>query len=681
MCKVKQVFIYDNSNDESDLHEQNVAKFFEQSVDKNTKLFKTNAENLFDIYLNNLPEEARQYYNCNACKNFINRYGGIVRIDEKGNKHSVVWNLDTTPEFFKKSVKAILEEIEKSKVVGMLIPEERRLGFDRTGKWTHLHVFVPKEMIHNDIIKTAYQVEAEKIEEFKMLNRALQEFELTTVKQAVSLLKSDVLYRGDKVFNMALWFEYLKENLSKIKKSEQKRNYIWLSVANAPKGYTHIKNTVLGSLLEDISSGMSIQFVISRFNEKMNPSNYQRSKSLPSAKEILEAERVVQELGIGKSLQRRYAKLEEVNNLLWKKSDVNDTKNINNGGVFSHLLLSENISKSKDTIPNKKMTWEKFSRTVLPVAESIEVLVDDSSRLMALITAEEEDAPNILKWDNPFSWYYNGGGIDAEIKRRVETEGGKYEGNEIRCSLIWEGYTDLDLHCYTPKGEHIYFRNKNESYGDGYLDLDMNGLDKESNTPVENMRWVKHASNGKYKFFVHNYRERSNLEGTPFKVELEVNGQIYAYEGKPLKEDDEITVFEFEYEKGQKPRFISQNHSKLTNWSVNLGSFVKVNAITMSPNLWGEKPVESSGHHIFFLLDGVKDESHGMGKGFLNEMLKDELKPIRKTLELFTDNTPINGYDEATAFGVGYSKDMDWNLTLRVTTRDFVQNIVIDRFD
>lgn len=275
MCKVKQVFIYDNSNDESDLHKQNVAKFFEQSVDKNTKLFRTDAENLFDIYLSNIPEEARQYYNCSACKNFINRYGGIVRIDEKGNKHSVIWNLDTTPEFFKKSVKAILEKIEKSKVVGMFIPEEKRLGFDRTGKWTHLHVFIPKEMIHNDTTKTAYQIEAEKIEEFKMLNRALQEFELTTVKQAISLLNSNVLYCVDEVFNMALWFEFLKENLSKIKELEQKRNYIWLSVANAPKGYTYIKNTVLGSLFEDILSEMSIHLVISRFNEKMISNNYQ----------------------------------------------------------------------------------------------------------------------------------------------------------------------------------------------------------------------------------------------------------------------------------------------------------------------------------------------------------------------------------------------------------------------
>ena len=53
----------------------------------------------------------------------------------------------------------------------------------------------------------------------------------------------------------------------------------------------------------------------------------------------------------------------------------------------------------------------------------------------------------------------------------------------------------------------------------------------------------------------------------------------------------------------------------------------------------------------------------------------------RKTLEAYTASTPIEGEDEASACGVGYSKDKEWNLIVKVTTGNIVKMIKIDRFD
>ena len=64
------------------------------------------------------------------------------------------------------------------------------------------------------------------------------------------------------------------------------------------------------------------------------------------------------------------------------------------------------------------MTWEKFSRTVLPGAESIEAYVSGSMNFIALTTAVHEDAHPVLKWDrederNPVAWYVYHNGSPA----------------------------------------------------------------------------------------------------------------------------------------------------------------------------------------------------------------------------------------------------------------------------
>ncbi len=97
--------------------------------------------------------------------------------------------------------------------------------------------------------------------------------------------------------------------------------------------------------------------------------------------------------------------------------------------------------------------------------------------------------------------------IDAEIKQRVEAAGGRYEGVDIRASLLWNNTNDLDLHVIAPSGEHIYYAHKRSACG-GWLDVDMN-VRGETTKPVENVQWTRgSAPAGRYKVFVQNYRSR-----------------------------------------------------------------------------------------------------------------------------------------------------------------------------
>lgn len=144
--------------------------------------------------------------------------------------------------------------------------------------------------------------------------------------------------------------------------------------------------------------------------------------------------------------------------------------------------------------------------------------------------------------------------IDTEIQRRLEKAGGRFKDVDIRVSLIWQSRDDLDLHCMTPHGEHIYYGAKRASCR-GELDVDRN-VSGEDPKPVENIRWAKKdAQGGSYKFWVELYGYHE-LHGraVPFKVEIDVDGEITSFEGaiKPnaIGQRGAVTVAEFNFAPG-----------------------------------------------------------------------------------------------------------------------------------
>ena len=142
--------------------------------------------------------------------------------------------------------------------------------------------------------------------------------------------------------------------------------------------------------------------------------------------------------------------------------------------------------------------------------------------------------------------------IDAEIRKRVLAAGGQHDDVDIRVSLIWDNRNDLDLHITTPGGEHIFYGHKNSACG-GVLDVDRN-VGGETITPVENVRWSKGTGpTGDFKVVVRNYGFHEPGQGaTPFRVEMEVGGELYYFEGEMpagksgSKNDIHVKTFRFE---------------------------------------------------------------------------------------------------------------------------------------
>lgn len=157
----------------------------------------------------------------------------------------------------------------------------------------------------------------------------------------------------------------------------------------------------------------------------------------------------------------------------------------------------------------------------------------------------------------------------------------------------------------------------------------------ETLEPVENIRW-RQAMPGNYLLYVRNYRDR-NRGRNAYKVELEIAGKIFTFEGSLGSTGSQHNIISFHYARGIEPAIHGNATSTNgTAWNLQLNQFYPVTGIVKSPNLWNDSPVAHAGDHTFFLIDGCKDTSEGKGRGFFNEMLKPDLREIRKTLEAYT---------------------------------------------
>ncbi len=393
-----------------------------------TPLFTTDAneDQLWSCYLNSLPVDQRQHYNCHTCRKFIQRYGGLVYVDEFSNTQSPLWSSARDsddiqfPEFFEKACDAMRRLVKHAKITGVFLSPDKTWGVPKTGLWSHLSGVRRLPFEHK--VLTADQMMAQLKEERGILCHSLADYSLDVVTQATRVLDQDALYRSEKAVEVAKWFKALHERINVVDRA-WRDNVIWLAVATAPPGFCHVRSTVISTLLVDIKIGLSFDAISRRWSQKLHPLQYQRPSAAPSEGAIAAAEKLVEKLGVAKSLERRYARLEEIQTWHWKPRVVeNADLHEHVGEVFSHLY--KKIQPTQIELPAKLTTFEKFHKEVMPNAESIEVSVPSHGSFYGLVTAVHPDAPPILQWDglscggmamrrNPVSWYFYNGGSDA----------------------------------------------------------------------------------------------------------------------------------------------------------------------------------------------------------------------------------------------------------------------------
>jgi hypothetical protein len=405
-------------SDQPDLYEPFLAKMqqhFEATVKEHgPHLFTTDSPLLYGFWHSLLPAGQQQEYTCSCCTDFVRNFGSLVAIDKKGRLVPAIWP-EEAPGIYAEATAAVRRVLTNSNVTGVFLHEAPVWGVYEKGGWTHMHIKADK-VKYTPTLLTAFQASAQKNQDYLTLLNALDSYSLKHVEKAITLLRTDALYRSEKVLGVAEWFAKVHEIRASAKGNAARNHLTWLSVAGAPPGFCNVRSSMIGTLLEDISAKMNFDQISNRFAAKMHPLQYQRPQAEPKAGNIRQAEGVFEKLKSEHALARRFARLEDLT-CLWKPAAPPPS---NSKGLFSHLLQPKDGKLPNPEVPRQKMTWEKFQRTVLPDAQRMELLVPAQKAFFcSLVTATNPDAPPILQWDsehhrNPVSWYvYHTGSLPA----------------------------------------------------------------------------------------------------------------------------------------------------------------------------------------------------------------------------------------------------------------------------
>lgn len=652
---------------------------------------------LYQAYLAAFPAgtnpmfKNRTEHDCSCCRQFVRRVGGVVSISN--GELVTVWDkaAETAPAPYNIVAAALRDLVKKANVVDIFRVSTKEASFgaqqslsldketQRAQKWSHFYtgeIAVGCRSASPDQARGDYRTTVQVFE------RGLRELSATAIDEVLDLISQNALYRGEEHKKAVVQFRTAQKKYLSASSDRARHLHVWAS-ANDPS--SRFRNTVIGTLVQDLSEGRDLEQAVKSFEAKVAPTNYKRTTALITPGMVKNAMKTIEELGLEPTLERRFATIKDisVNDVKWVDGTVKPLMKGGIGGVLAQLAepsksLGNEVERAED------ISLDDFVARILPETTSLELFFKNelSGNLMSLTAPVHPEPKQLFRWTNDFAWSY-GGNVADSIKERVKKAGGKVEG-VMRVSLSWFNYDDLDLHVYEPPGrgmnatrEHIHFRNKIGWTG-GRLDVDMNAGHGQTRDAVENVAWSSKPADGPYRVVVNNFTHRETND-PGFVVEVESNGRVthFTY-NKAVRNQQDITVATLYVKNGVIERFepgdpaITVGSVSQDKWGLKTEQFVRVTAVTLSPNFWGDNAVGNK--HTFFVLEGAHNDEPT--RGFYNEFLHPRLEQHRKVFEVIGEKTKCQP-TEGQLSGLGFSstKKESFIVRARQGKKQYVFNV------
>jgi hypothetical protein len=616
------------------------------------ELFKVDTSDLFEVYLSAFPEgtnpifRERTEHDCSCCKNFIRNIGNVVAIID--GRVVTVWDdYASAPAPYDVVGRVLAERVRQAPIRGVWRTKERQYSQetsvemmgDRAHTWHHFAARVPDKNFSLTPDKAAGDINTTA----HVLRRGLNEITLDALDTVIDLAEANNLLRGTEFLPAIKGFRALRAQWT------GDELLIW---QNLDDRSARFRNTAIGTLLLELSAGEELEKAVGKYENMVSGTNYKRPTALVTPKMIEAAVTKIDELGLRGSVERRHARIEDLS--------INDVLFVDNASasqmrdsLADTLMASASRPVASVKNPQPISAEDFFTKSYT----SISALVENrhGPNFMSLTAPVDTTEGRLFSWNNDFSWSYDGDVADS-IKQRVKAAGGNVDA-KFRVSLAWFNTDDLDLHCYTPGGRHVYFGSKQ-----GILDVDANGPSVTNRRdPVENMAFTS-VEDGTYRFDVHQYSRR-NSHDVGFTLEIQIGAQIMQYSYAPMVVGT-VKAISITLQGGQFVDMVL--HTDLTGggfsaekWGVSTEQLVPVETLMLSPNFWNGQTVGNK--HWFFILRGCKNPDPV--RGIYNEYLRPDLNEHRKVFEVLGSKTKAP-FAEDQLSGLGFSSTQRNTLTV-----------------
>ncbi len=438
--------------------------------------------------------------------------------------------------------------------------------------------------------------------------------------------------------------------------------------------FAKFKNELIGGLCSELAEGEELNKACLSWNKRIDPVNYMKAVAPITEKQKQAARLYVEENGLVDSFARRFANINDIKVSEILHSNIGEDK-IKSISMFDGVKTTSTRHKRSEFKDIEEVSIERFMKDILPSCTSVEAYLTNiqEDNMVSLTTADVVDSKSIFKWNNNYSWTYNGNlAGKSMIKNEVAKKGGAIDG-VLGIRLAWNinnigDGSDLDLWASEPNREQIGFNTEYRKDKNGPRTSMSGQLDVDNTCPggkiaVENIVWnnKNQMKDGVYKLWVNQFNGE-NPKG--FTAEIEFDGEIYTYEyNKPLGHKQNVQVAEVTLKNGEFSikHLLPETHLTKELYDLQTNEFHKVNLICLSPNHWGENNIGNK--HYFFMLDKCKCPTSI--RSFHAENLLPDIAKHRAVLEVLGAVNMIEPTEKQLS-GIGFNATVKEELVVKL---------------
>lgn len=691
-------------------------------------LFKSSVEGdiLWDTYINSFKpgddpvfrDPNSSWHTCNNDRNFIRRYGNVVGIDDNF-KIITIFDIDLPKDsIYYQPIKNLSKLLRSNKIDNVFfetydmlnsLPYEKtnknlpkyqlgnsishklynqdeinKFGVVESGKvyeFNHLHTYLDRKFVDFGG-KSIESIQANYRDFKEVFKRGLDEIPVDTFELVRDLINQGSLLNGDSYINKINDFIKFKKEYDTLDK-KSKDNWTWVKSYNLP--IAKFRNELIGTLCVELAEGVELNKACSTWNKRVDPINYMKAKAPITQRQINDAKKFIEENGYTESFDRKFATIDDININEILHSNVGDGK-IKTASIFDSVKPTKSTRHKKSEFDGlEEVTIDKFMSDILPNVNSVEVFMENrfNGNLVTMISSNDNNSKNIFKWDNQFSWTYNGNlAGKSELAKMVENKGGRTDG-AFRFTHSWNelepNQSLMDLHVFMPNssthkdgkhdnypsGNRIGWNIRSNSLTGGKQDVDYTNAAPVGYIPVENITFpdLSKMPDGTYVCKIHNWSFRST--GGRGKAEIAFDGNVFEYVYPATTHKEWITIAKVTLKNGKftidhKIKPVGEQTN--TIWNLDTNQFHKVNLVCLSPNYWGNN--NTGNKHYFFMVDNCKSDS--TIRSFHNEYLNGDLLMHRKVMEIVANQTMLEPVDKQLS-GLGFNSTVNDELIVKVT--------------